>query len=84
MKKPFFDEATLRLGEVLDSRAVVGLGERNLLLAPRALMMSANGATMEAFMELEVLGSVDDLLAGFKKKSRGLHGEHIISTLLTP
>ena len=62
----------------------MGLGERYFLLFPGAVIMSANGATMEAFMELEVLGSVDDLLAGFKKKSRGLHGEHIISTLLTP
>ena len=31
MKKKKIDEATLRLGKVLDSRAVVGLGERKLL-----------------------------------------------------
>ena len=33
------NEATLCLGDVLDSRAVVGLGERNLLLAPGAVIM---------------------------------------------
>ena len=31
MKKFFFDEAILRLGEVLDSREVVELGKRNFL-----------------------------------------------------
>ena len=31
MKKILFDKVTLRLGEVLDSWVVVGLGERNLL-----------------------------------------------------
>ena len=35
--------------------AVVGLGESNFLLAPGAVIMSANGATMEAFRESEVL-----------------------------
>ena len=47
------DKATPCLGDVLDSRAVVGLGERNLLLAPRAVIMYANRATMEAFREFE-------------------------------
>ena len=55
---------------MLDSRAVVGLGERTLLLSPGAVIMYANGATMEAFREFEVLWWVllDDYLAGFEKK----------------
>ena len=40
---------------MLDSRAVVGLGERNILLSPGAVIMYADGATMEAFREFEVL-----------------------------
>ena len=61
------DEDTSCLGDVVDSRAVVGLGERNLLLSPGAVIMYANGATMEAFREFEVLWWVllDDYLSFF-------------------
>ena len=55
MKTKKIDEATLCLGDVLNSRAVVGLGERNLHLAPWAVILYANGATTEAFRESEVL-----------------------------
>ena len=60
------DEATPCLGEV-DSRAVVGLVERNLLLPLRAVIMYANGATMKVFRESEGLWWVllDDYLVGF-------------------
>ena len=63
------DEATPCLGDVLDPRAVVGIGERNLLLAPGAVIMYANGATTEAFIESEVIWWVllDDYLADFRK-----------------
>ena len=55
---------------MLDFRVVVGLGERNLLLAPDAVIMYANGATTEAFRESEVFWWVllDDYLAGFREK----------------
>jgi len=55
---------------VLDSRSVVGLDERNLLLFPRAVIMFANGATMEAFREFEVVWWVllNNYLAGFRRK----------------
>ena len=45
MKQP------LCLGDLLDSRAVLGLVERNLLMAPWVVIMYANEATMEAFRE---------------------------------
>ena len=48
------DEATPCFGDVVDSRAVVGLGERNLHLAPGAVIMYANGATTADFRESEV------------------------------
>ena len=56
---------------MLDSRVVVGVGDRNLLLAPGAVIMYAYGATTEAFRESEVLWWVllDDYLAGFRKKN---------------
>ena len=55
---------------MLASRAVVGLGELTLLLAHGAVIMYANGTTMEAFRESEVLWWVllDDYLAGFREK----------------
>ena len=53
------------------SRAVLGLVEHNLLLAPGAVIMYANEATMEAFRESEVLWWVllDNYLACFRKKN---------------
>ena len=56
---------------MLDSRAVVELVERTLLLAPWAVIMYVNGATTEAFMESKVLWWVlfDDYLAGFREKN---------------
>ena len=72
---------------VLDSRAIVGLGERNLLLATGVLIMSANGATMEAFRESVVLWLVLFMFLSTAKKSEGYMGEQIINgiptTLLT-
>ena len=55
---------------MLDSRAVVELVERTLLLSPWAVIMHVNGATTEAFMESKVLWWVlfDDYHAGFRKK----------------
>ena len=55
---------------MVDSRAVVGLGERNLHLAPGAVIMYANGATTEDFRESEVLWWVllDDYFADFREK----------------
>ena len=57
--------------DVLDSRAVVGLGERNILLSPGSVIMYANGATMEAFREFKVLWWVllDDYFAYFREKN---------------
>ena len=56
---------------MVDSRAVVGLGERNLHLAPGAVIMYANGATTEDFRESEVLWWVllDDYFADFREKN---------------
>ena len=50
----------------MDSRAVVGLGERTLHLAPGAVIMYANGATTEDFRKSEVLWWVllDDAQGG--------------------
>ena len=55
---------------MVDSRAVVGLGERTLHLAPGAVIMYANGATTEDFRESEVLWWVllDDYFADFREK----------------
>ena len=56
---------------MVDSRAVVGLGERTLHLAPGAVIMYANGATTEDFRESEVLWWVllDDYFADFREKN---------------
>ena len=55
---------------MVDSRAVVGLGERNLHLAPGAVIIYANGATTADFRESEVLWWVlfDDYFADFREK----------------
>ena len=70
IKTKKIDEATPCLGDVVDSRAVVGLGERTLHLAPGAVIMYANGATTEDFRESEVLWWVllDDYFADFREK----------------
>ena len=54
----------------MESRAVVGLGERNLDLAPGAVIMYANGATTADFRESEVLWWVllDDYFADIREK----------------
>ena len=70
-------------GNTLYSRAVAVLGERNFLLAPVALIMSANG-TMEAFRESEVLwlSPANNPLAGFQKNCPGsCIGEQIIDRI---
>ena len=56
---------------MLDSRAVVGLVERTLLLALGAVIMYPKGATTEAFRESAVLWWVllDDILVGFREKN---------------
>ena len=55
---------------MVDSRVVVGPGERSLHLAPGAVIMYANGATTEDFREFEVLWWVlmDDYFAIFERK----------------
>ena len=55
---------------MVDSREVVGLGERNLHLGPGAVIMCANGATTEDFRESEVLWWVllDNYFADFREK----------------
>ena len=55
---------------MVDSRVVVGLGERNLHLALGAVIMYANGATTKDFRESEVLWWVllDDYFADFQEK----------------
>merc|ERR1711860_440616 len=70
IKTKKIDEATPCLGDVMASRAVVGLGERTLHLAPGAVIMYANGATTEDFRESEVLWWVllDDYFADFREK----------------
>ena len=71
IKTKKIDEATPCISDVVDSRAVVGLGERNLHLAPGAVIMYANGATTEDFRESEVLWWVllDDYFADFREKN---------------
>ena len=71
---------------MLDFRVVVGLGERNLLLTPWVLIMSANGATMEAFKESEVLWWVLLIILSpaLKKDPGGCRGEQIINGIPTP
>ena len=55
---------------MVDSRAVVGLGERNLHLAPGAEIMYANEATTAEFRESEVLwwALLDDYFTDFREK----------------
>ena len=73
------------LGDVLDSRAVVGIGLRTLLLSPGAVIIYANGATIEAFREFEMLWWVllDDNLAGFREKKILLRVAGV-TTILAP
>ena len=73
MNKKRFDEA-ICFGDALDSRALAGPGERTLLLAPGAVIMSANGTTIEAFREYQVLwwALLMILSQAFQKFSRGL------------
>ena len=63
MKPPF--------GDVLDSDAVVGLGELTLLLAPKAVREWGHQGVRSV-----MVGSVDDdSLAGLKKIVQGVEGE---------
>ena len=72
------DEATLRLGDVLDSRAIVGLGERNLL--PGHVRELGHHVGLQGVRSVLVC-PVDDSLAGFPKNNSqvGCRGELFIN-----
>ena len=71
-------------GDALDSRVVVGLVERTLLLAPGAVIMSVNGASGSP----KCYGEDPFTVSKKNRSSVGCKGEQIITgsiiTLLTP